>query len=380
LRRRLGRARSGFDGLGRYRGPAAAALVLAAFAALGSIGSAGLSANSSEYGYGYGYEYGPGHLVVVKHVVNDNGGAATASQFTMTIDGVDVDGASSFPGSEAGTSKAVDPGTYDVTETGPAGYTATFSAGCSGTITSGQTKTCTVTNDDKPAHLTVIKHVINNDKGTATASSFTMTIGGVTATGGNSFPGSESGTEKVVTPGSYTVTETGPAGYFTTFSDDCTGTIALGGSKTCIVTNNDIGPRRTPGYWKTHEAALAPMLPVKLGNFSVSTLASAMAVFNAMNCSSSKPNDAIGCLAAHLFATKLNVANGNSPCIQPTVNKADSFLKAGTVTAGGTTATGVTYTGPAGTYTLSSSQRTVATTLAGALDSYNNDKKGCANP
>jgi Prealbumin-like fold domain len=366
--------------LTRYRGPATAVLVLAAFTALASIGSAGLSANSSEYGYGYEYEYEQGHLTVIKHVVSDNGGTAGASQFTMTITGVTAQGGNSFPGSEAGTDRIVDPGTYEVTETGPSGYDATFSAGCSGSIAAGQTKTCTVTNDDRPAHLTVIKHVINNDTGAATASDFTMTISGVTAEGGNSFPGSEAGTTKVVTPGAYHVGESGPAGYFTTFSADCDGTIALGGSKTCTVTNNDLGPRRTAGYWKNHDGALAPMLPVALGSYAVSSLARAQAVFDSMNCSSSKPAGAVGCLSGQLLATKLNLANGNSTCIQPTVGKADSFLTGGTVTAGGVTATGIDYTGPSGTYDLSGSQRAVATTLADALDKYNNDKKGCANP
>ena len=49
----------------------------------------------------------------------------------------------------------------------------------------------------------MIKHVVNDNGGGATASQFTMTINGVTATGGNSFPGAESpGTNKEVTPGS----------------------------------------------------------------------------------------------------------------------------------------------------------------------------------
>ena len=380
MRRRMGRARVSLDGLGRYRGPAAAALVLAAFAALGSIGSAGLSANSSEYGYGYGYEYEPGHLIVIKQVVNDNGGTKTPADFTMTITGVTVQGSSTFAGSEAGTNKTVDPGTYDVTETGPLGYTATFSAGCSGTIAAGQTKTCTVVNDDKPAHLIVIKHVINNDFGHAKARDFTMKIHGVTAQGGNFFQGAESpGTDKIVTPGTYSVSEHGPLLYFSTFSDGCAGTIALGQTKTCTVTNNDIGPRRSPGGWKTHLDDVAPMLPQLLGNYSVATTSAAFAVFKAMNCSSSKPGDAVGCLAAQLLATKLNLANGNFPCIQPTVSKSDSFLKGATVTAGGVTASGVNYTGPASTYSLTSNGRKVAIKLADALDDYNN-YKGCSNP
>jgi hypothetical protein len=363
-----------------YRGVVAALLVAAALVSLSSLGYGGVAASTAGYGYGYGYgyQYDEAHLIVIKHVVNDNGGTATASQFTMTIGGVTATGGNSFPGSETGTNKVVTPGSYTVGETGPAGYDVTFSAGCSGTIALGETKTCTVTNDDKPAHLVVIKHVINNDGGQATASQFTMTISGVTATGGNSFPGAESpGTTKEVTPGSFVVTETGPSGYSATFVG-CTGTIALGETKTCTVTNNDVGPRRTPGYWKTHPEAIT--LGLKLGNYTVATTADALAIFEAMNCSGSKANDTVGCLAGQLLAAKLNLANGNSTCIQPTVTKADSFLSGGTVTVGGITVTGIVYTGPTGTYSLTSAQRAVAEMLKNALDKYNNGAKSCTNP
>lgn len=92
------------------------------------------------------------------------------------------------------------------------------------------------------AHLIVIKHVINDDgPHTAVAGDFTMTITGVTAEGDNTFPGAEApGTNKTLSSvGSYDVTETGPAGYEATYSDDCTGTIAPGETKTCTVTNDD---------------------------------------------------------------------------------------------------------------------------------------------
>ena len=36
--------------------------------------------------------------------------------------------------------------------------------------------------------------------------------------------------------------ETGPAGYEASYSADCTGTIALGETKTCTVTNDDVNP------------------------------------------------------------------------------------------------------------------------------------------
>ena len=43
------------------------------------------------------------------------------------------------------------------------------SAQCAGTAVIGGTYTCTITNDDQAATLTVIKHVINDNGGTATA-------------------------------------------------------------------------------------------------------------------------------------------------------------------------------------------------------------------
>ena len=88
-----------------------------------------------------------------------------------------------------------------------------------------------------------------------------------------------------------------------------------------------------------------------------------------MNCSSSKPNDAIGCLAGHLLAAKLNVANGADTCIAPIIAKADAFLS-GQVVDG---VTGINYIGPSGTYTLTAAQRALAVSLKTALDQYNNN-------
>src|SRR5437016_7743063 len=134
---------------GKAREGTAGALIAVAFAALFVIGYPALSSASSEYTYGYGYgyqyQYQTGRLIVIKHVVKDNGGTASASDFTMTINGVTATGGNSFPGEESpGTNKEVTPGSYNVTETGPAGYVAFPSADCTGTIALGQTKTCTI--------------------------------------------------------------------------------------------------------------------------------------------------------------------------------------------------------------------------------------------
>ena len=48
------------------------------------------------------------------------------------------------------------------------------------------------------------------------------------------------GHDVTVDAGTYSVTETGPSGYAASYSADCSGTIAIGQTKTCTVTNNDI--------------------------------------------------------------------------------------------------------------------------------------------
>jgi uncharacterized repeat protein (TIGR01451 family) len=194
-------------------------------------------------------------LTVVKRVVNDDGGTATAGNFTMHIrsGGVDVAGKSPFAGSAAGTTRTLTAGAYTVGESGgPAGYAASISGACTagGTVTLavGDAKTCTITNDDVAPTLTVIKHVINDNGGTATAGSFTMHIrsGSVDVAGKSPFAGAESpGTARTLTAGTYSVSETGgPANYAAAITGDCsaTGAVTLspGQAKTCTITNDDV--------------------------------------------------------------------------------------------------------------------------------------------
>src|SRR5215813_1175516 len=115
------------------------------------------------------------------------------------------------------------------------------------------------------------------------------------------------------------------------------------------------GKRFTPGFWKNHEAATTALLPQSLGGYTVSTFAQAKAVFDAMKCS-----DAVNCLAGHLLAAQLDVANGSSTCIAGTISDANAFL------------TSVGYAGPA-SYSISSSQRATALSLEVTLDNYTND-------
>jgi uncharacterized repeat protein (TIGR01451 family) len=190
-------------------------------------------------------------LVVYKQVVNDNGGTALASAWTMNVSGPTN---LSFAGSATGVSNEVLPGSFTVGESGgPSGYALTYPTGglpagvaandCNAqgqvSVGPGETKHCVLRNDDIGAKLIVIKHVINDDGGTAVAGDFQMTVDDP-GTNPPSFPGAEApGTEVGIDPGAYSVSEGGPAGYAATFSADCAGTIALGETKTCTVTNND---------------------------------------------------------------------------------------------------------------------------------------------
>lgn len=108
----------------------------------------------------------PANLIVIKEVVNDNGGTASAGDFTMSVDD-DGTNPADFPGAGTpGTTVPVDPGPYTVTESGPSGYAATLSTDCVGTIAAGETKTCTITNNDLPpgglpvGKITIVKNTI----------------------------------------------------------------------------------------------------------------------------------------------------------------------------------------------------------------------------
>jgi hypothetical protein len=174
-----------------------------------------------------------GTLIVIKHVVNDNGGQANAVNFTMNVNGV-IAVPQSFPGAESpGTTVTVAPGSYTVTETGPGGYAQSNSADCSGTIAAGETKTCTVTNDDevRTGTITVVKVVENNGVGTKTAVDFQMTIddGSVNQNQAYSYP-----------VGTHTVSEASDLGYVKTYSTECpAGVVNVVASQnvTCTVTN-----------------------------------------------------------------------------------------------------------------------------------------------
>ena len=128
---------------------------------------------------------------------------------------------------------------------------------------------------------------------------------------------------------------------------------------TSTTTTRPPTPALTPGYWKNHQAATTAHLPQQLGGYTVATYQQAVDVFNAMNCGNSGPQNAVGCLAGQLLAAELNVDNGSSPCITPTISQANAFL------------TSIGYIGPTGTYKLTPAQRATAVSLSDTLSTYN---------
>jgi Prealbumin-like fold domain len=109
------------------------------------------------------------------------------------------------------------------------------------TVGVGETTVCIITNERKQGKLTVIKHMVTDNGGTAVSTNFTMSLNdGVT----QPFAGHESPGDTFTFDEGHTfnVTEIGPAGYAATFSGDCSGAIVAGVTKVCTVTNNDIAP------------------------------------------------------------------------------------------------------------------------------------------
>jgi uncharacterized repeat protein (TIGR01451 family) len=183
----------------------------------------------------------PARLEIVEKITNDDGGTASPGDFSLRVDGTNAD-PSAFAGSEQGTVVGLDPGPYAVAlAAAPAGYDSVLSLECAGTIAPGETKVCTIASNDRPAHLKVAEHVVNDDGAKRAASSFALGVVNASARPA-SFAGSEDGTDVTVAAGAYSVTAATVLGYQTTLGADCAGTIAPGESRTCTVTSDDVLP------------------------------------------------------------------------------------------------------------------------------------------
>ena len=199
----------------------------------------------------------PALLTLTKVVVNDHGGTAEATDWTLSADGPTA-GVSGASGTTAVTGAEVSAGTYDLAEDGPPDYTASAWS-CEGgsltgsalTVTNGETVVCTITNTFDAPVLTLVKEVVNDDAGTAVATDWTLSADGPEPVSGTT--GSAAVTDAPVAPGAYTLSESGPEGYASAgwvcenrgaplALEDDTVELAAGDAVTCTVVNDDVPP------------------------------------------------------------------------------------------------------------------------------------------
>ena len=140
---------------------------------------------------------------------------------------------------------------YIITETGISGYVASFSGDCdaSGQITlnPGDAKTCTITNNDLPGNITLIKSVINNNGGIKQPVQFPLLVDG-------SLVQNNTATSTLANI-AHTINETQQSGYtfismlgVSNYGQSCPAvlggsiTLAEGEAITCTITNDDNPP------------------------------------------------------------------------------------------------------------------------------------------
>jgi hypothetical protein len=140
-------------------------------------------------------------------------------------------------------------GTYQVCEVMQAGwyqsYPGTDTPTChTVSVSNGQSATGKDFGNYQYANLTVIKHVVNDNGGTAVAGDFTMNVtsNGNALTG---FSGDEAGTVVSIKPGTYSVDEGLNSVYAKTIGANCSGGVTSGGTASCTITNDDIAPSLT---------------------------------------------------------------------------------------------------------------------------------------
>lgn len=134
-------------------------------------------------------EPGKGAIILTKNVVNDNGGSdqVDASDFDLMI----TPSVGEAMKVSSGSVNQLMPGVYNVSEVIPSeltqGYMQTSFVcmngestieGTSINLQAGEVYRCTITNDDKPAKLTIVKNLINNAWNPTLAETFTFSLSG----------------------------------------------------------------------------------------------------------------------------------------------------------------------------------------------------------
>ena len=207
-------------------------------------------------------------LTLIKQVVNTSGGTAVPRDWTLSATGpVTIQG---LVGDASITDAQVRVGTYSLFESGgPSGYTpsqfvctgAASTNPATGTVTlaAGNAATCTITNTDQPARLTLRKVVDAAASGSGrvpadwTLTATPVAIAGQGPVSGNGDPTTAGGVNAVsVFSGSYDLTESGPTG-FTPGTWVCQGGVLTaarvvvppGGAVDCTITNTAVTPTLT---------------------------------------------------------------------------------------------------------------------------------------
>ena len=197
-------------------------------------------------------------LTLIKHVVNDDGGTAAASDWTLTGTG---SGAPAISLTSGGTSPARAGIAYGLAETGPAGYAFTALSCDSGhavsldsrtiTLALGEHVTCEFTNDDIAPTLTLRKDVINDNGGTREPGEWSGLLSA--SSDGETVTYLHNQTRSVPA-GAYVLSEQQLAGYTQTALacvgsaaplDDAVIMLQPGENVTCTFTNDDVAPKLT---------------------------------------------------------------------------------------------------------------------------------------
>ena len=199
-------------------------------------------------------------VTLVKSVTNDDGGTATADQWTLHAGGFSGTGGQSFwvkPGDALALSESGGPPGYGA---GPSSLTCSDAPGSQVTSVTpevGASISCTFVNDDEPASLALTKVLAQGDSGSQTpAGAFTLTATPQSIAGQAPESGAGGYPARPVKAGTYLLSESGPTGY-TPGTWNCTGgtmggstgaqtvTVANGGAAGCTITNTAITPTLT---------------------------------------------------------------------------------------------------------------------------------------
>jgi uncharacterized repeat protein (TIGR01451 family)/LPXTG-motif cell wall-anchored protein len=193
-------------------------------------------------------------LTLVKKVTNNSGGGAPDTAWTLTAtsaDGPDLSGQTGISGAVAAgdvytLAESNGPGGYDWTTLACTGYPNTTKGSPTLTLKPGDDVTCTFTNDDQPAHLTLVKVVDGSNGGNAQPTAWNGMLQ-ATRDGGGGPISFDTNATKDVPAGTYTLNELqNVAGYEWTNLVCSTGQTSLadktvvlvnGQSVTCTFTN-----------------------------------------------------------------------------------------------------------------------------------------------